>query len=105
MTATELAIKKAKQSSCTYKVSAVGFDKRGDVIGTSINRSRFERKGGGVHAEMVLMARYGKNLKSILICRVGRGGELRPIDPCPMCQKKADELGIKIISVSVSDEN
>lgn len=100
MTVTELAMKKATKSPCAYKVSAVGFDKKGDLVGTCTNTHRFVWKGGGLHAEMRLMARYGKNLKTIVICRVGRSGELRPIDPCNCCREKADELGIKIVTVN-----
>lgn len=97
---TKQAIKKALQSSCRYKVSAIGFDKKGNVIGTAVNTSRFNRYGGGIHAEQKLMFKYGNRLKTILICRVGNSGEIRKIDPCDKCQKAADKLGIKIISIS-----
>ena len=40
-----------------------------------------------------------KGIVKILICRVGRSGELRPIKPCDTCQKIADKLGIEIVSI------
>jgi cytidine deaminase len=94
-----IAIKKAMQSQCRFKVSAVGFDNKGKLIGTTMNAPRFSKYGGGFHAEMRLMARYGKNLKTIVICRVGNKGDMLPIDPCKMCQNKANELGIKIVTL------
>lgn len=100
--------KKACKSSCTYKVSAVAFDKRGDVLGTAFNMhsswnvldfDTLGRAGTAKHPERLLIKRYGKHVKTILICRVGKGGDLRPIDPCPACRKAASKLGIKIISI------
>lgn len=97
----ERAINKAKQSNCTYKVSAVGLNKKGEVIYTSTNKTRFMKAGGGIHAEMDVMLKGGPGVKTIVICRVGRGGDILPIHPCPVCGEKARELGIKIISVEV----
>lgn len=93
------AKRKAQATHCTFKICAIGFDHNGRMIGIKNNSSRFSRKGGGVHSEMKLMAQYKKNLKTILICRTGGNGNLLPIDPCKMCKEKADELGIKIISI------
>ena len=94
------AMKKANQSICRYKVSAVGFDKKGRMIGTACNRPRFSKEGGSIHAEMRLMSQYKENLKTIIICRINDGGELKPIDPCLACATKAKELGIKIVSIN-----
>jgi len=87
------------QSQCRYKVAAIGLDHRGRVIGVEHNRQRFPRKGGGLHAELRLMQRCPKSLKTILIVRLGNGGVVRPIAPCNACQTKADELGITIRTV------
>jgi len=95
-----LAIKKAQQSSCTHKVSALGFNKKGECVAKTTNKHRFNWKGGGIHAEMRLMSQYRfKGIKTILICRIGNSGIPLLIDPCPVCAKKAKELGIKIITV------
>ena len=105
---------KAANSPCTFKISAIAFDSKGDVLGHASNshsenwnvleKSAAGRPGTGVHAERVLMRRYRNLVKTIVICRVGHGGDLRPIDPCPMCQKVAKKYGVKIISVySTSD--
>lgn len=95
----EKAIKKANDSCCRFKVSAIGISSKGNVLGSCINNHRFDGKGGGIHAEINLIRRFGKKLNTIIICRVGRGGDLLPIDPCDNCQKVADKMGIKIISV------
>ena len=89
---------KAKKSLCVYKISAMGIDHSGNMIGVSFNVKRFTKSGGGIHAEMNLMAQYGSNLKTIIICRSNNAGtEMLPIHPCERCSKKASELGIKII--------
>jgi tRNA(Arg) A34 adenosine deaminase TadA len=93
------AIKKAMQSQCRFKVSAIGFDHNGNYLGSSVNAPRFDKFSGGLHAEMRLFARYGKNLKTVFICRVGNTGLLLPIDPCSTCASKAKELGIKIKTI------
>jgi len=105
MTILDIAIRKAKQSSCRFKVSAIGINHKGEVIGSYSNSPRWSKLGGGNHAEMRLMARYKNHLKTIYICRVGGAGELRPIDPCSVCSEKAEELGIKIISFKSNDES
>jgi hypothetical protein len=62
--------------------------------------TKFGRKGGGRHAERRIMSvARRKGIVRILICRVGDGGVLRPIDPCPQCQAVADKLGIAIDTI------
>jgi len=95
-----LAEKKARQSSCTYRVSAIGLNKRGEVLGSTTNRHRsIHPVKGNIHAEIALIHKYGKQLRTIIICRVGNGGDILPIHPCPNCQRIADSLGIKIETV------
>lgn len=101
---------KASRSDCTYKISAIAFDKKGDVLGHMTNKhadwdviekeNGIGRAGTAKHAERLLMQRYQGVVKTIIICRVGHSGDLRPIDPCPACQKVAEKLGVKIISIS-----
>lgn len=96
----ERARKKATQSICRTKVSALGFNANGDLVISATNRPRFSREGGGIHAELAVMAQARKKgVVSILIARVNRSGELMPIDPCDKCQAKADDLGIRIYTV------
>jgi len=91
---------KANQSISKFKVAAFGINMKGECVSKACNHFRFGHKGGGIHAEMRIMKEAArKRIKTILICRVGRGGDLLPIDACPVCQQKADELGIKIISI------
>lgn len=99
MTVKALAKKKALQSICRYKISAIGMNKRGEIIYSATNKPRFDRKGGGIHAEMEVMLKAGPSLKNIVICRVNNAGELLPIDPCDMCLEKASELGVRIVSI------
>jgi deoxycytidylate deaminase len=93
------AVKKAMSSMCNYKISALGFNNKGELICSSFNKPRFHRQGGGVHAEMNVMAKAGPGLKTVLICRVNAHGKLLPIDPCKFCAEKAKELGIKIVTI------
>jgi deoxycytidylate deaminase len=94
-----LGINKAKQSACRYRISAIGIDKCGDVIGVKSNKPRFEKFHGSIHAELNLMSRYGRKLKTIIICRINRDNQLVDIDPCPVCSAKAKDLGIKIVNL------
>jgi cytidine deaminase len=96
----ERLIKKAKTSICHYKISAIALNKKGDVLGYSMNKPRFTRYGGGKHAEMELIHRYSERIKTIVICRIGKKGILLPIVPCKKCRKIADKLGIVIRGVS-----
>jgi cytidine deaminase len=96
-------IKKAKRealkSNCRYKISALGFNNKGELIYSSFNKLRFMRFGGGSHAEMNVMLKAGSGLKTIMICRVNRCGKMLPIDPCAICRLKANKLSIKIITI------
>jgi len=91
-----LAVRKAKKSSCHVKVSALGFNWKGDLIARVSNRPRFSRKGGGLHAEMRIMLAYPMT-RFILLCRVNNKGEIRPLHPCRACKAKADELSIRFL--------
>jgi deoxycytidylate deaminase len=95
------AIKKAAQSPCRHKISAFGFNKKGELVSTAFNYSRgIFKKGAGLHAEqIVMMEARRKGVKTIFICRVNPCGLLLPIEPCEKCKKIAAKLGIKIISV------
>jgi len=95
----EKAKKKALQSDCRYKISALGFSRKNDLIDYTTNQHRFEGKGRGLHAEQILMKRNPKFLKTIIICRVNNKGEFLPIDPCETCKQKAKELNIKIYTI------
>jgi cytidine deaminase len=94
-----LAINKALQSSCNYKVSAIGLNIKGDIIGTAVNQHRINRYGGGLHAEINLIKKYGKKIKTIIICRVNKGGDILPIHPCDTCKKILDRMNIDIITI------
>lgn len=93
------AIKKAGQSLCHYRVSALGFSKRGDLVCCYTNKPRFSKPGGGIHAEMRVVQNY-PGVKTVLICRVGASGALLPIHPCKNCKKVLDQMKIKIITVT-----
>lgn len=103
-----MLMEKASRSACTYKVSAVAFDKKGDVLGHATNahsdwdviaKTGDGRAGTAKHAERRLLSQFGRSAKTIVICRVGHSGKLRPIDPCPACRKVANKLGVKIVTI------
>jgi len=96
----QLAISKAKQSDCTYKISAIGFNKKGDLVGCAINKKKKCQHGMGLHAEIELIKKYKKRISTIIICRVNNSGDLLPIDPCETCAKICKRLNIKIITIS-----
>ncbi len=95
-----LAVRKAKKSLCSHRVSAIGLNKKGEIIGKTFNSPWLDKRRGNSHAEMALMKRYSKRgLKTIIITRVNKSGELLPIDPCDVCARTARELGIKIKTI------
>lgn len=95
-----LATRKAAQSSCCYSVSAVGFDKHTNFVGSAVNSPRFHKDGGGIHAEIRLLRKFGPRIKTILLCRVGNSGVPRPIEPCPACRKVLDKKKIRVIVIA-----
>jgi hypothetical protein len=98
----EMSKKKASQSICGFKICAIALNHKDEVIGKSMNRPGFKNYTGcGVHAERVLMKKFGNKIKTIFIIRVsGHNLNLRPIHPCKTCEEIANKLGIKIISLS-----
>ncbi len=99
MTIKEKLLKEAMKSTCTYKVSAIAFTKKGNILGTSYCSHRFNRRGGGIHAEQALMRKYGSRIDTIVIMRVNKNGNILPIDPCEVCAKIADKMNIRIKSI------
>ena len=92
--------KKAMQSCSKFRISAIGLNGRGECVDKAFNKPRFLHKGGGIHAEMQIMrSAREKGIKTIFICRINNTGKFLPIQPCETCQRKADELGIRIISI------
>jgi len=91
--------KKATQSYCRFKVAAIGFDERGEILATAVNRPRLDKFGGGSHAEMVVLQKAGRRVKSMIICRVGNSGELLPIHCCPSCKKVLEKMKIKVSTI------
>jgi deoxycytidylate deaminase len=95
-----MAKKKASQSSCKYKVSAIAFNKKGEVIGDAVNKhGQHNTHYRGLHAEMECLSRCKSTPKVMLICRVNPKGELLQIDPCETCKKVLEKKGIKILTV------
>jgi hypothetical protein len=95
--------KKATQTKTCYRISAMAFNKKGEFLGAATNSfqtdGRRPGKGCGIHAERRLISRYKYNIRTIIICRIGWSGDILAIDACKTCQKIADKMGIKIISV------
>lgn len=93
-------IRKASKSECKFLVAALGFNKSGKCIQSSVNISRYSKEGGGIHAEEFIMkGAKKKGIEYIVVCRVGKSGDFRAISPCKRCSKIATKLGIKIYSI------
>ena len=96
-------ISKAKKSACRHRISCLAFDKKGRLLGVTVNSRRDNlpsKRGSGMHAEMEAIIRWGHRIKSLVIARVNKSGSLLPIHPCAKCTKIAKRLGIKISSVT-----
>jgi hypothetical protein len=96
-------VSKASQSLSCYRLSGVAISKKGEILGFARNGFRRDNipsgKYSGKHVEQALIERYGTNIKSIIIMRIGNGGDILPIHPCPKCAKLAEKYGIKIYPV------
>lgn len=95
----ELAKKKAQQSTCRYLVSAIGFNSKGDLLGITCNSRRIDKEGYSIHAEIAMLKRFGKKVRTIVICRVNKTGKLLPIKPCNTCQKRLDSYNINVKTI------
>lgn len=95
------AIKKARQSPCRFKIAALGFNAKGELVIAKTNSyGRASAPYNGLHAEeRVFRAAQRKNIVKVIIVRVNLNGIVLPIDPCKKCQKIADKLGIKIETI------
>jgi len=92
-------VRKARKSICKFKVAAAGVDKNGVVVNIKCNTPRISRKGGGNHAEMIVMRTSPRSLRKIIICRISSNDNFAAIEPCIACRRKAEELGIQIESI------
>ena len=80
-------------------VAAIAISKKGNVLGTSSNLPSNVPGIRYKHAEGILIGRYGKSISKIFILRIGRGGNLLPIEPCEQCRKLALRMGIEISTI------
>ena len=99
----EKGLKRKRQRYSMQVVTAIAVSKKGNILGTSCNNPSNVPGMRHKHAEGILMARFGKSIYKIFILRVGRGGNLLPIEPCEQCLKLALRLGISI--ESIGEEN
>ncbi len=100
----ERARTKAGQSICKFSVAAIGLNRSGIPVMSRTNRPRFNRFGGGWHAERLVMEQAkARGIVKIIVCRIGKKGNLLPIEPCAACQKIADKLGVKLVTLPRED--
>ena len=93
------ALKRKTQGFNVQVVAAIAYSRKGNVLGTAINTPSDVPGMRHRHAEGILMGKYGKAIHKIIILRVGRRGDLLPIEPCEVCKKLALRLGITIEEV------
>lgn len=83
-----------------YKIAALAVTKKGNILDIKYNNFRMglsNRKGAGLHAEQDLIHKYGNQIDTIYILRIGKSGDCLPIHPCETCKSIAEKRGIKII--------
>ena len=96
-------VKKAKNNNTVnYPIIAIGINKYGDILGTSINKINClkdeSKKGFGKHAERELIKKFGKSIKTIILFRKGKNNSSLPIQPCKTCSKICNKLNIKVLN-------
>jgi tRNA(Arg) A34 adenosine deaminase TadA len=99
----EKAKRKAHKSACSYRICAVGFDNKGMAISFGVNRPRFAKYAGGRHAEMAALEKGGKQIKSMMVFRVSKGGRFLPIRCCDTCQRILDRYKITVYTPKLVD--
>lgn len=103
-----MANKLKADKNLTYKICALAFSKKDNLLGISINGHRAFpaiRRGMGLHAETELIKKFGRRIDKIYILRVGNAMDPLPIHPCENCAKVAAKYGIKIIPLHEEIEN
>jgi cytidine deaminase len=93
------AIRKAQNSTCRYKVCCIGFNRKGDLLGTTNNIRRLDKQGMSLHAEVVMLKRFGRKVNSIVLIRTNNSGKLLPIHPCDTCRSLLDNYGITVRTI------
>ena len=88
---------KVKNNPCKFRVCAICYNRRGNLLGIAYNYPRLSKKGGGIHAEIAALQKWGIMIHSMTLLRFGKGGDLLPIHPCKNCQRVLDKMGIKVI--------
>ena len=101
--------KAATHSPSQYRIGCLAISHKGEVLGITHNGYRREnvsgpRKNTGQHAEKNAIYKWGSKIKSLVIMRIGNGGDIRPIHPCEHCLKLARKLGIEIITINEKPE-
>lgn len=100
--------RKAHSSPSQYHLACAAFNKKGELLGVTTNSFRKSnimiRKYSGYHCEMKAVHRWGMKIKSILLLRIGNGGDILPIQACPKCRKVLDKLNIKVVEIVGENE-
>lgn len=95
--------RKAASNSSQYHLAAAGFDEKGELLSIETNSFRRDnigtKKYSGYHVECRLLHRHGQKLHSIVLLRIGNGGDVLPIDPCPKCKAILDKVGVKVYPI------
>lgn len=88
--------------TCAYRIVAVAYTKKGNMLGIEMNGHRMlppVRRGTGKHAEAALIKRFGKRIDKIYILRTGNSGDILPIHACDACASMAAKIGATIIPI------
>ena len=95
--------KKGLNVSNNYKVVVAAFTKRGNCLGIVSNSYRKDNitpaRFSGYHSEMKALHKWGPAVDTLVLMRVGRSGEIRPIDCCPKCAAVLKKCGVKVLKL------
>lgn len=107
----ETAIKLAKETEGRFKVAALLFDRKDNLLSIATNsyikthpmQKQYAARLGNdkkafLHAEIAALLKLKKKKAyKVLLVRVNKHGDPLPIDPCPVCTLALKEHGVKII--------
>jgi len=89
-----------KHTATTHTVVAACENANGTLMHITTNAPRLFKRGGGIHAEVRVLRRAPKSVRTVYIARFGKSGNPLPIEPCESCARLARKLGVRVVSLT-----